>query len=118
MDYLALAGLTGVICTGAAWFMRGRDVPPSTPRAAQAPDLRELEKRVALLEIERPKFIGEMNGLVAECDELLERTERRRRRVQREDQNNDRDRDRGQGELELVPPDRESLKEEVRKRFG
>lgn len=40
-----------------------------------------LRARVAQLELERPRFVKEMEGLVAECEESLERADAKRKRA-------------------------------------
>jgi hypothetical protein len=40
-----------------------------------------LRARVEQLELERPKFVLEMEGLVSQCDELLDRAEAKRKRA-------------------------------------
>lgn len=40
-----------------------------------------LRARIEMLEVERPKFLAEMNGLLDACDETLERAEAKRKRA-------------------------------------
>jgi hypothetical protein len=63
-------------CTAAAtWWLTRR--PAAEPSADHAP----LASRVDALELERPKFIAEMNALVEQCEDLLDRTERKRKSI-------------------------------------
>lgn len=58
----------------AAWLAsRQRTTPP-----APGEEFAKLVGRVTDLERERPRFVAEMNGLLDECEELLDRTKRKK----------------------------------------
>lgn len=55
---------------------RARPEAPSEPHPSE--DFRALVARVEQLELERPRFVNEMNGMLDQCDELLDRVRKRK----------------------------------------